>query len=99
MRTLHLTLIPALFFAALPLASAAEGEERRFDPARSFPLECLAWLHVPSAAGPAQAVSETLPGRLALDSEVRRALGSLPQFIREQLRAEAQQFIDATGRD
>jgi hypothetical protein len=94
--TRALLLLP--FLPAALLGAAAE-EEKRFEPARSFPFECLFYLQVPSGKELARALSETLPGRLALDPDVRRALGNLPRLIRQMIHVTFQDFLEATGRD
>ncbi len=79
-------------------ALAKKADAKRFDPARCFPLECMAHLHVTSGAGLLRALGDTLPGRIVRDEEVHAALGRLPQFIREKL-AEGTAHLQAiTGR-
>src|SRR5262245_25914295 len=77
----------ALVLASLLAAPAAGQEaEKKFQPERCFPLECLAYLHVTSGADLLATCRETPVGRIAEDPEVRAALGNLPAMVRQMIR-------------
>jgi len=86
--------------AVLLLGSAAfAGQEKRFVPERCFPLECMAYLRVPSGKSLLLALRDTLIGRIATDPEVHQALGSLPQIARSLLLQTTGPVMEITGRD
>jgi hypothetical protein len=97
MKKMRIVLLLAGFGCLLP--AAAQAEEKRFEPEKCFPLECLAYLKVPSGKGLLGVLSDTVAGRIARDPEVRSALGQLPEVGYEAMRSMAAPVIEATGRD